>query len=337
MKKLLFLALSSFFIFSCTSEPAASGTGGSGVPTPPKPDVKVDVPTFSGDSAYAFVQKQVDFGPRVPKTKEHAACLAWLVESFKAYGANVQVQEGVMTSHLDPQMPIKNIIATINPAEKNRILLCAHWDTRYISDQEADPTKTKQPVLGADDGGSGVAVLLEIARVLQKTPIKLGVDIVLFDVEDQGEPQGGDDFKKIQMWCLGSQYWSKNNNNYRAQFGILLDMVGSRGASFPKEGVSMKHAGIYVDKVWGQALKMGYSDLFVSRQTNQIIDDHVFVNEFAKIPTIDIINLPENSKKGFGGHWHTQNDNMSIIDKNTLQAVGQVLLQVLYREAAGAL
>ena len=333
MRKLTLLAFCGLFLYACGTDAPAPMP-----PTPtPTPEIKVDVPAFDAQSAYDMIQKQVDFGPRVPKTKEHAACLAWIQQTLEGFGAKVEIQTGTMTSHLDPNMPIKNIIATINPDEKNRVLLCAHWDTRYIADQDSDSSKMRMPILGADDGGSGVAVLMEIAKIVQKNPIKLGIDIVLFDVEDQGEPREGSEFRRSEMWCLGSQYWSKNNNNYRAQFGILLDMVGSRGASFPKEGVSMKYAGIYVDKIWTQAQKLGYSDLFVNRDHGQIIDDHLFVNQFAKIPTVDIINLPQSSRLGFGAHWHTHNDNMSIIDKNTLNAVGQVLLRVLYREAASAL
>jgi len=297
----------------------------------------VTIPVFDAENAYKLVEKQVSFGPRVPKTPAHEACLQWLKTELETAGAQVEIQQGIMESHLDPRMPIKNIIAKINPTATKRVLLCAHWDTRYIADQEKDAKLSKEPILGADDGGSGVAVLLEIAHTIKKTPINnLGVDIVLFDVEDQGEPQGGLDFKKIQTWCLGSQYWAKNKGNYNANFGILLDMVGSAGATFPKEGGSMRYAGPFVEKIWAEATNLGYSDMFVQGETKEIIDDHVFVNQFANIPTLDIINLPVgNPNLTFGSHWHTQNDNMKVIDKNTLKAVGQVLLNVLYKEAAG--
>ncbi len=338
LRPILAAALPFLLLLSACGDPKPAPDNGGGsttTTTPPTPNVSV--PTFSADTAYAYIQKQVDFGPRVPKTKEHAACLAWIVEQLTAHGAQVRIQEGVMVSHLDPKMPIKNVIATINPDEKNRVLLCAHWDTRYVADQDKDSTRKNSPILGADDGGSGVGVLIEIARIVKANPIKLGIDIVLFDVEDQGEPNEGEIYRKTELWCLGSQYWSKNNGGYRAKFGILLDMVGSRGATFPKEGGSMKHAGIFVDKVWREALNLGYSDFFIKGESKAVIDDHVFVNEFAKIPTLDIINLPVGGSNTFGLHWHTQNDNMSIIDRNTLRAVGQTLLQVLYKEAAGAL
>ena len=296
----------------------------------------VVIPVFDAENAYKYVEKQVSFGTRVPKTPAHEACLQWLKTELESTGAAVEIQQGIMESHLDPRMPIKNIIAKINPTASKRVLLCAHWDTRYIADQEKDPKLAKEPIMGADDGASGVAILLQIAQTVKKTPINLGVDIVLFDVEDQGEPNSGLDFKKIQTWCLGSQYWAKNKGNYTANFGILLDMVGSAGATFPKEGVSMRYAGVFVEKVWAEATNLGYSDMFVQGETKEIIDDHVFVNQFAQIPTLDIINLPVgNPNITFGPHWHTQNDNIKVIDKNTLKAVGQVLLNVLYNEAAG--
>jgi glutaminyl-peptide cyclotransferase len=327
-------------IFLASLLASATACGGEQQPAPPStsvsaPSVNVTVPEFDAEQAYQHIAKQVSFGARVPKTPAHEACLQWIKTTFEGFGAKVEIQTGVMESHLDPRMPIKNIIATYNPEAKKRILLCAHWDTRYMCDQDSGEFK-KKPVLGADDGGSGVGVLLEIGRQLQKSPLQnLGVDIVLFDVEDQGEPNGGTDVRKIEMWCLGSQYWSKNNNGYKADFGILLDMVGSRGATFPKEGGSLRYAGIFVDKVWTEAVKLGYSGTFVLGTTKEITDDHVFVNIFAKIPTLDIINLPQNSKSGFGTHWHTHKDDMSIIDKATLKAVGQTVLSVLHKEAAG--
>jgi len=121
--------------------------------------------------------------------------------------------------------------------------------------------------------------------------------------------------------------------------GILLDMVGSKGARFPREGLSVKHAGGIVSQVWNEALDLGYSDMFVNDNFNEIVDDHLFINDIARIPTIDIINLPTNpSANGtFGHYWHTHKDNMNIIDKHSLGAVGEVLIQVLYKNASGAL
>lgn len=307
-------------------------------PPPPPPPVpfKEMGPKFDSEQAYKLIEKQLSFGPRVPGTEAHANCAAWLQEELASYGAKVQLQEvNVFAHNGDKRFDIKNIIGVINPEATKRILLCAHWDTRGEADQETDSTKRKQPIPGADDGGSGVAVLLQIAKAINSQPLKnIGIDIVLFDVEDQGRSGAG---YSRESWCLGAQYWSKTPHveGYKADFGILLDMVGSRGARFAKEGVSLKHAALYVDRVWRAAWGRGYRDFFHDVEERQLIDDHVFINEIRQIPTIDIINLPANSETGFGPYWHTQNDNIDIISKTTLEAVGQTLLQVIYEEEAG--
>jgi len=297
------------------------------------PTTAVEVPKFDHDYAYQLIEQQLAFGPRIPGTKGHANCAAWLVETLESYGAKTILQQGEISGHRNKVYQLKNVIATINPVAQNRILLCAHWDSRAMADQ--DPDDPTAPVPGADDGGSGVAILMEIAERLQKQPLKnTGVDIVLFDAEDQGISEGGPMSSKT--WCLGAQYWSKNPHipNYKAQFGILLDMVGSKGARFPKEGVSMKFASAYVEKVWKTAARLGYQDFFVNEVASELIDDHLFVNEIRNIPTLDIINQPLNSESRFGSYWHTQKDNITIISKSTLAAVGQTLLQVLYEEDA---
>jgi len=299
----------------------------------------VSVPNFNRDSAYAYVQQQVDFGPRVPETAEHAACAYWLKGKFEEFGWATQFQEAEVVGFDDEPMNIKNIIATINPDAKSRVLLCAHWDTRRIADQDTE--RKNEPILGADDGGSGVAVLLEIARAISSQKLDLGIDIVLFDAEDQGESSSSSGSYRRETWCIGSQYWSKNPHtmNKKPYMGILLDMVGSKGARFPREGLSTRHAGGILTQVWNEALALGYSDMFVNNDFNELVDDHLFINDIAKIPTIDIINLPTNPAANgtFGHYWHTHNDNMSIIDKNSLGAVGEVLLQVLYKNDAGIL
>lgn len=307
---------------------------------PVKPPVVVDnkppvvVPEFNQDSAYQYVQAQVDFGPRVPQSPAHLACSEWIKTQMESFGWQVQFQEAVIDGFDNNKLPIRNIIASINPQARERILLCAHWDTRRIADQ--DTTRKNEPILGADDGGSGVGVLMEVARVLGKNPINIGVEIVFFDAEDQGE--SGEKMMKRQTWCLGSQYWSKNVHAMveTPRFGILLDMVGSTGARFPKEGVSTNRALGVVELVWSEAQNLGYSDLFVNEQFGDLVDDHVFVNDIARIPTIDIINLPTNKGASgtFGHYWHTHKDNMSIINRSSLNAVGNVLLNVLYKEAA---
>jgi len=291
------------------------------------------IPRFNSASAYHFVAKQVEFGPRVPNTPAHQATKKWLASQLEAHGAKVIEQDFVATAYTGEQLNGTNIIGQYNPKAKERIILAAHWDCRHITDKDPDETKRNLPVDGADDGASGVGVLLEIARHLEKLPHYMGVDIIFFDAEDYGESQSED----INSWCLGSQHWSRNPHvkGYRASFGILLDMVGSKNARFTKEETSMAFAPAVMDKVWKLGQNMGYGNFFVDDKTKMLIDDHLFINRLTGIPTIDIINRPEGSATGFGHYWHTVKDNMDVIDKRTLRAVGQTVLAVLYRESDG--
>lgn len=292
----------------------------------------VPLPDFNRDSAYAFVANQVDFGPRTTNTKGNVACRAWLVAKLKSFGADVIEQPFQSKAYTGVLLNGVNIIARYNPGNANRVVLAAHWDTRHIADQDPDPAKRDKPILGADDGGSGVAILLEVARQLQQKPTSIGVDLVLFDAEDYGSDHG-----ESTTWCLGSQYWAANPHvpGYRARFGVLLDMAGARGARFPKEGVSVNFAPQVVDKVWSVATELGYGNYFVPDAASGTTDDHYFVNTIAHIPMVDIINRPLDSPNGsFGEYWHTAHDDMSVIDPNTLKAVGQTMLGVIYQEAA---
>ncbi len=295
------------------------------------------VPSFNRDSAYAFVAQQVAFGPRVTGSAAHQACREWLVSTFKSYGATVIEQEFQAKTYYGATLPATNIIAQFNPAAGRRILLAAHWDSRHIADSPLSKDRRNDPILGADDGGSGVAILLEVARLLQQTPVDIGVDIVLFDAEDLGE-SGTEDPKSLTTWCLGSQYWSRNLHvgNYRPKYGILLDMVGSRGAQFAQEQISMRFAPQLVNKIWGLAESMGYGNYFLPEQGGAVTDDHYFVNTIAGIPMIDIINRNSQTETGFGAYWHTHDDNLEIIAPRTLKAVGQVITAIIYREHNGA-
>jgi len=291
--------------------------------------------------AYRYIEKQVSFGPRVPNTMAHDSCAEWLKREFHEVGARLIVQHADLKAYTGEILKAQNFIAVYNPEAKRRIMLAAHWDSRHLAEWDADDSKRMQPILGADDGASGVGVLLEIARNLDVHKIEgLGVDIILFDAEDIGQPRGGGGFPEQEnTWCLGSQHWSRNKHqpDYRPMYGILLDMVGSKNARFPREDVSMKYAPDVVNKVWTEAQKAGYSSYFDFGRAPGVTDDHLYVNQIAKIPMIDIINRPVTSETGFGHYWHTHQDDLSIIDKKTLQAVGQTVLNVLYKEAAGAL
>jgi hypothetical protein len=294
----------------------------------------VDIPAFNADSAYYFVKKQVDFGSRVPNSPEHEACAAWIVSEFERMGLTV-IQQKFDAVHYDGTiLKSNNIIAQYKPENPNRVLMAAHWDSRFQADQ--DTKRKNQPILGADDGASGVGVLLELARTLQNHPLEMGVDFICFDAEDQGnDVDDGQDHSRT--WCLGSQHWAQNlhRSGYSPQYGILLDMVGAPNPRFDKEGISRQVAPIIVDRVWATAADLGYGDAFVQEDGQGITDDHLFVIQHARIPMIDIINRPGVTQSGFVSHWHTHDDNMSAIDKNTLKMVGEVCTSVIYQTHNG--
>jgi len=306
------------FLFACNTDSQTS------IP-PPKPKIaKVIVPKFNKDSAYYYIQKQVDFGYRVPGTPEHKACADWLEQKLRSYTADVTVQTATLTGTDGRQFPMYNVIASFEPQQKKRILLCAHWDSRAVADK--DSKRTDEPIVGANDGGSGVGVLIEIARQLKLKPANVGVDIVLFDVEDQGIDNEEDSY------ALGSQYWSKNPHKagYTANYGILLDMVGASGATFLQELYSLEAAPKIVRKVWKVAKNLGYESYFPNVRGGAIADDHLYVNRDAKIPTVDIIHYTRET--GFGDFHHTHKDNMNLISKSTLYVVGHTVLTLVYSE-----
>jgi len=323
---IIFLFL--FVIASCGQEDSGGSTA---EVSERRSAVATDVPVFNADSAFHFIKQQLAFGPRAPFTEGHEHCRNWLVSFLEAQ--NWQVEEQVFQASLARGARGRgyNIIARWNPAVNNRILLAAHYDTRDIADYDPDPEMRDKPIPGADDGASGVAVLLELARKININQLPgLGIDIVLFDLEDQGN-EGN-----IETWCLGAQYYARNPDARYAKprFGILLDMVGAQGARFSKEGFSMQYAANYVDQVWNTAHRLGFSGHFDMSRTREVIDDHYFVNTIARIPMLNIINRPMNTETGFGHYWHTHADDIDIISKSTLKAVGQTVLQVIYNEAS---
>ena len=308
-------------LFSCTDEQKKSEK----IKKEPEVIKTIPPPDFNADSAYGYVQKQVDFGPRVPGAIAHAKCADYLLKKLKSFGLETILQKGVVTTFDNKQFNLKNIIGSYKSEATTRILLTSHWDCRPFADEDTkDPDK---PFDSANDGASGVGVLLELARQLQIKNPTIGVDIIFFDLEDYGESEN------TQSWCLGSQYWSKNLHKpgYYAKFGVLLDMVGAPNATFPKEGASVRYAKSVVDKVWDAANNIGYSNYFAPEVISFVgIDDHIHVNK-AGIPCIDIIHY-DAMTGGFGAYHHTHNDNMQMIDSQTLKAVGQTLLQVIYSE-----
>lgn len=329
MKKVVFVSMILLLSFVSCQDKKSSKT----VAKPTAPKQEVVVPSFNADSAYNYVKKQLDFGPRVPESKAHTQCAEWLVDFFNDKADTVYVQEFRTRLYNGKGIDGKNIIASFNPQAKKRILLGAHWDSRPFADHDPDEKNWNTPIDGANDGASGVGVLMEVARVLKDNPINTGIDIILFDLEDYGAPQylnlmTNDD------WALGSQYWSKNPHvyNYRAYFGMLLDMVGAPNPKFPKEYYSQQFAPSLSNDVWRIARELGYSDYFSNEIGHPINDDHIYVNVNANIPMIDIIHLENNEESSFYPYWHTLKDNIEQIDPKTLGMVGDVVLNVIYRK-----
>lgn len=291
-------------------------------------------PEFNGDSAYSYVDNQVAFGPRVPNTKEHVACGDYLVKTLNRFGAEVKEQKMIVTAFDGTKLNARNIIGIYGKDKPKRVLLFAHWDTRPFADADPDKSRWNEPILGANDGASGVGVLLEIARQLQEKEPEVGVDIIFFDAEDYGDPSFAKNVPQGEWWCLGSQYWAKNphEKDYKANYGILLDMVGAKDATFYREYYSKRYGENVLEKVWSTARQLGYSKYFVGKDGGGVTDDHLYVNRGRNIPSIDIIHLDESKDFSFGEFWHTHKDDMSVIDKETLKAVGQTVLEVIYKE-----
>ena len=287
--------------------------------------------SFSGDSASAYVAGQVAFGPRVPGTDAHHDCVQYIGRTLERFGATVEIQTGEVMRYDGEWQHVANICAHL-PADsayqgEKTVLLCAHYDSRPWADQEEDYSHRMSPIPGANDGASGVGVLMEVARQWQNlSERKRPVEIVLFDCEDMGTPQFYTGKQREHTWCLGAQLWARMLVESRESkavyaFGILLDMVGDPNASFPREYYSEQYAGKYVEKIWRTAEQLGYGHRFVSTRSYPITDDHYYVNTIAKIPCVDIIHYVPGSETGFAWWWHTHSDDMRNVNPGTLQEV----------------
>ena len=300
---------------------------------PKTPEVLLTPAPFNADTAYAFVAKQVAFGPRVPNTPAQRACAKYLEASLKRYTQNVVVQHGTVNAYDGTALQFYNIIGSFNPDAKVRVLLVSHWDSRPFADNDPVIANRRIPVPAANDGASGVGVLLEIARQLKLKQPAIGVDILFVDAEDYGAPEDAAAEAKDD-WALGSQYWAKNPHKagYTARYGILFDMVGAADARFTLEGTTMYYAPDVARKIWGIGGQLGYSSYFSTDETNAVTDDHTYINQIIKIPTIDIIQNDPSTRSGFYKNWHTTLDNMDGISKETLSAVGITVLTAVYNE-----
>ncbi len=322
------LLFSGIIFLACNPKPqAATDTVRAKVP-------EATVPVFNADSAYLYTSKQVEFGPRVPNTPAHVKCGDYFVEKLKGSGAQVTEQKADLKNYAGTVLHARNIIASYQPENKNRVLLFAHWDTRPYADHDPDPANHRTPIDGANDGASGCGILLEIARQIQLKQPAVGVDLIFFDAEDWGAPAFERDNYNESGYCLGSDYWARNPHiaGYTAKYGILLDMVGAPGALFYKEKYSQRYGSRILNRVWEKAQSLGFGQYFINADGGYIEDDHVQVIEHLHIPCIDIIQYDPGSDTGFGEYWHTLNDTMENVSKETLTAVGQTLLYMIYNE-----
>ena len=283
---------------------------------------------FSADSAYSYVVAQAQMGPRTPGSEAHTRCARWIEDKLRSWGYTVTLQRFEGKDYYGKAAEGTNIIATLQPEAKDRLLLMAHWDTRQVADQDANSSAQSQPILGADDGASGVAVLLELARQEALQPSGKALDFVFFDLEDGG--RGGDD----DSWCLGAQHWAKQPHRagYTARYGILLDMVGAQGARFYWETASKQFARPLLSALWQTAAQLGWGGYFVQADGSAMTDDHIPVIRELGIPSVDIINYDPTRPTGFGSHWHTQQDDLNIISIETLRAVGETVATTLRDE-----
>lgn len=331
MKKIFFCVMASMLMVACGTTNKSQQDEQSAVNI-----------LFNADSAYAYCAAQCQYGPRTMNSEAHEQCGQWIAAQFKQYGYDVELQKADLKGYDGTILKSTNIIAHSplllegSGKAKPRILICAHWDSRPWADNDPDEANWKKPVMAANDGASGVAVMLELARLLQQNDsATVAVDFVCFDAEDWGMPQW-EEGSDADSWALGAQYWADQyaaKSTQRYEYGILLDMVGGQSATFYREYFSMRYAPGIVEKVWRAASAAGYASYFPAKEGGGVTDDHLPVNEKAGIPCIDIINhYPDCEQSNFGPTWHTINDDMQHIDKNTLQAVGQTLVQLIFSE-----
>lgn len=295
---------------------------------------KVVVPKFNATNAYKSIEQQVSFGPRVPGSKAWQDCSTYILSELKKYTPVVLEQKATVSNYENKKLPVHNIMAQFNPEQKKRILIASHWDSRPWADHD-DENKEK-PILAADDGGSGVGIMIELARLFTAQNPQVGVDLLFIDTEETGPPDYLNLPSEGTDWCLGSQYWARNKMpaGYQADMGILLDMVGGRGNTFTMESTSMTFAPQVMQKVWDTANRLGYSTFFLYEKTSPITDDHLFINQIANIPMIDIINYRIDQDPIFGKRWHTHDDNMEGIDSLTLKAVGTTVATFVYEQGS---
>jgi glutaminyl-peptide cyclotransferase len=271
-------------------------------------------PVFDGDRAYDDLVTQCSFGPRCPGSPGHDATRDWLVEQMRATADDVKVQRFSYTSSGE-KFEFANIVASYRPEVRDRVLLAAHWDTRSVAERDPDPSRREDAITGANDGASGVAVLLELGRLIKERPPDVGVDMVLFDAEDGGD-EGG-----LGSWCIGSSYYAEHLGAYCPRFAVVVDMIGDCDLEIPIEPYSRSAAPELVTLIWAAAERVGATS-FCERTGTAIYDDHVPLAQ-AGLAAIDLIDLDY-------PYWHTVEDTPDKCCPRSLAEVGQVLAEFLY-------
>ncbi len=299
------------------------------VDVPHRPYSFDHLPVFNKDSAYLFIKKQVGFGPRVPGSAAHDSCASYIVNKLRGYGLQVNEQRFFAYRYDSVLLKGTNIFASLNPQKKRRVLLFTHWDTRFMAERDTDSLLRNSPILGANDGGSGTAILLELARVMSRFPPDVGVDFLFLDLEDQGPPELKGLMDYYKYWALGARYWARYKPaDYNPLWGLEIDLAGARGAKFSIEDYSLYYYGYLVKRIWDIAQNLGYDTLFVDYRSRGLFDDHVVINEYGHIRSVLIIeNIPH---RFFGSYWHTHRDSLEIIDPGVLEAVGHTVLATIY-------
>tara|TARA_Y100001947_G_scaffold53394_1_gene44756 strand:+ start:2939 stop:3841 length:903 start_codon:yes stop_codon:yes gene_type:complete len=280
------------------------------------------MPRFDGDNAYQYLIEQCSFGPRNPGSDGHSSCQDFIIERLKIFSDEVLLQEfSFQEKGKNKSYTGTNIIARFNRSSSFQSLIGAHWDTRPWADQDDNIANRSKPIIGANDGASGAAIMLELASIMAKTPPPIGVNLVFFDAEDSGDPGLN------ETYCQGSMYFAKHIPIPLPDEGIILDMVGDKQLSLPIERNSFKYHEDLVRRLWDQARELGL-DTFKDYVAHAIYDDHVPLNEYAGISTIDIIDFEyPNSYTNF---WHTLNDVPENCSAESLEQVGILITDYIY-------
>ena len=278
---------------------------------------------FDGKAALGHIRTQLAFGPRIPGSEGARKTGDWIVAQMKPLVDTVVEQRWTHVTAKGDTLPLRNILARIRPNEKQRVLYVTHWDTRPVADSDPDPGKRREPVMGANDGASGPAMFIEIARVLKKTPPQFGVDFLFVDGEDYG------DFGTDTDVLLGSKYFADHlpEADYRPLFGVLWDMIADADLRLPEEANSVQAAPEVVARVWGVADDLGYDKYFPQEPGYAVTDDHVPLLKKG-LRVIDVVDIDYVSQQN--NYHHTTMDTIDKVSSKSLQVVGDVAVSLVW-------